>query len=663
MRPIPKIPPRRAPQQTLSVFVATVAIVTGALVGVISPASVPSAQAANLSQFDPGNIISDAVFFDANAMTQVQIQSFVESKETSCSSSAPCLKNYYTTTASIGADAMCGAYSGGGSERASAIIYKVAQACGINPQVLLVTMQKEQGLVTWTWPSTYAYTNAMGADCPDTTGCVGVTAGFFAQVYKSAWQLKRYANPAGTSKFFTWYAPGNTWNILYSPNAACGRKAVYVKNQATADLYYYTPYTPNTAALNAGYGSGDSCSSYGNRNFYNYFTDWFGSTQVPTNVCMPPPDNQIAAAAGEYTVNVASLNARQAPTTDCAAGVISLPQGTIVTKTGEYGSWWRVRLNNQVFWLASAYLTATPPVTYTTTRLAGDDRYATAAAVALKMNPSGAATVYIASGENFPDALSGAALAAQQSAPLLLTNTASLPQQTVSALQALKPSKVVILGGEQVIAPSVVTAIGTVVGSATTVARVAGDTRYATSLAVAQAGWKSAPVVYLATGLGFADALSASAVAAAQNAPVLLVDGSQPALPPDIVAELSALGATRVVIAGGPQAITTGISTQIAALGITVDRRAGVDRYGTSLQLAALAPASTQALLVSGENFPDALTGAAMAGRLKAPMLATSSGCMVGSVKDFLISHNDVNVTLIGGPAALSDTVLSSGRC
>jgi hypothetical protein len=267
---------RRGLRARIAVAVTATALLVS---GLIAPLATAPAQAADLSQFNAGNIVSDAVFFDAGAMSQAQIQSFLQSKEPTCAPSGTCVKDYYAVTKSVAADAMCGAYSGGTSERASAIVYKVAQACGINPQVLLVTMQKEQGLITSVWPSDWAYAHAMGADCPDTTGCNSISAGFFAQVYKSAWQFKRYANPPGTSTYFTWYAPGKTWNIQYNPNTACGTKSVYVQNQATADLYYYTPYTPNAAALAAGYGTGDSCSAYGNRNFYNYFTDWFGSTQ------------------------------------------------------------------------------------------------------------------------------------------------------------------------------------------------------------------------------------------------------------------------------------------------------------------------------------------------------------------------------------------------
>jgi len=241
-------------------------------------AAVSPVAAANLANFNPGNIISDADFFDSSTMNEQGIQSFLETKVRSCQSGYTCLRDHYDTTRAIAADAMCGAYPGGGRERASRIIYNVAKACGINPQVILVMLEKEQSLVTHTWPSDYRYRAAMGQGCPDTAACDSRYYGFFNQVYGAAWQLKRYANPAGTSQFFTWYAPGKTWNILYNPNRDCGSSPVTVQNQATSNLYYYTPYQPNAAALRAGYGTGDGCSSYGNRNFYNLYNDWFGST-------------------------------------------------------------------------------------------------------------------------------------------------------------------------------------------------------------------------------------------------------------------------------------------------------------------------------------------------------------------------------------------------
>ncbi|WP_318244782.1 LGFP repeat-containing protein [Microbacterium pullorum] len=232
---------------------------------------------ADLTKFQPGNIISDAVFYNPNTMTEAQIQSFLNGKVPTCRSGYVCLKSKTDITRSIPADAMCNAYAGGGVESSARIIHKVAQACGINPQALLVMLEKEQSLVSDTWPYDSQYRIAMGQGCPDTAACDSRYFGFFNQVHGAAWQLKRYANPPGTSNYFTWYAPGKTWNVRYHPNVSCGSSPVYVANKATAALYYYTPYQPNAAALRAGYGEGDGCSSYGNRNFYQLFTDWFGT--------------------------------------------------------------------------------------------------------------------------------------------------------------------------------------------------------------------------------------------------------------------------------------------------------------------------------------------------------------------------------------------------
>ncbi len=202
-----------------------------------------------------------------------------------------CIKDFTMNTVTRPADAYCSGYSGAANESAARIIYRVAQACNINPQVLIVMLQKEQGLVTHIWPSAWRYRIALGQGCPDTAPCDPNYIGFFHQIYGAARQMQIYME----GKWFQWYAPGRTWNILYNPNANCGSSPVYVANKATSALYYYTPYQPNAAALNAGYGLGDGCSAYGNRNFYNYFTDWFGSTQVSSGLA-----TATAAIQGEY---------------------------------------------------------------------------------------------------------------------------------------------------------------------------------------------------------------------------------------------------------------------------------------------------------------------------------------------------------------------------
>ena len=232
------------------------------------------------SAFDPGLIISDSVFFDFGTMGVDQIQEFFDSRVSNCRADASgpdCLKDYVMDTPAMEAAAgRCEAIPARSSATAAQIIYDVANACGINPQVLIVKLQKEQGLVTSSKPTDYMYRAAMGYGCPDSDPgiCGKVYVGLFNQLYRGASQLQWYGNPEGS---FTWLRPGRTVNVRYSPRSSCGTKSFELKSQATANLYYYTPYTPNNAALDNMYGTGDSCSAYGNRNFWRFFHDWFGS--------------------------------------------------------------------------------------------------------------------------------------------------------------------------------------------------------------------------------------------------------------------------------------------------------------------------------------------------------------------------------------------------
>lgn len=233
------------------------------------------AHAADLSRFRAGNIIADEVFFDSDTMTLTQIDVFLRRKGEKCQPGYVCLADYRQNTPDRPVDDFCSGYAGRNSESAAAIIAKVAQSCGINPQVLIVMLQKEQGLVTHRYPSAGRYDAAMGQGCPDDAGCDPAYRGFFYQVYYAARQFQRYVQ----LPYFSWYDPGRTWNIQYHERLSCGTAPVYVENVATSVLYYYTPYQPNAAALAAGYGDGDSCSSTGNRNFFSLFWDWFGNPQ------------------------------------------------------------------------------------------------------------------------------------------------------------------------------------------------------------------------------------------------------------------------------------------------------------------------------------------------------------------------------------------------
>ncbi len=121
-------------------------------------------------------------------------------------------------------------------------------------------------------------------------------------------------------------------------------------------------------------------------------------------------------------------------------------------------------------------------------RLAGADRYATAAVIAKEMFPTHAPVVFLASGEDFPDGLAAGPAAAHDGGPVLLTRRDSLPSSTRSGLGALAPARVVIVGGTGAVSPAVQAAVAAALPHAR-VDRVAGATRYETAAAISQDAW------------------------------------------------------------------------------------------------------------------------------------------------------------------------------
>lgn len=243
----------------------------------LDPNASPQAQAASASDFNPGNLISDELFYDGSAMTAAEVQDFLASKVAPSEGTSNALVNYTQATPSMPATSYCDAYVGApGGESAASIIAKVGEACHISQKALLVLLEKEQSLVSDSYPSSRQLSAATGFGCPDTAPCDSSYGGFFYQVYNAGRQFQNYkANPYNYN-----HIPFQTNNILYNPDFGCGSSPVYIENSATAGLYNYTPYQPNAAALRNLYGEGDGCSAYGNRNFWRMYTDWFGDAHA-----------------------------------------------------------------------------------------------------------------------------------------------------------------------------------------------------------------------------------------------------------------------------------------------------------------------------------------------------------------------------------------------
>ncbi|TFB74339.1 hypothetical protein E3O06_07025 [Cryobacterium glaciale] len=261
------------------------------------------AQAITGAEFDPGNIISDEQFYARGVMSQDEIQSFLNDRISeqrvggqagTCGNSL-CLRDLHVNTPTTTLDfGTCATYVGEANESAARIIYKVQEACAISAKVLLVTLQKENSLISKKSPSEAELRKALGQGCPDTAACDSAYYGFFIQVFSAARQFAWYGNPAGSHTSIK-VGQYNARPFHPRTDVNCGSSNVLIQNRATAALYYYTPYQPNAAALNNLYGVGDGCSSYGNRNFWRIFTDWFGSTTTSA-----PQYGSFDAAAGVY---------------------------------------------------------------------------------------------------------------------------------------------------------------------------------------------------------------------------------------------------------------------------------------------------------------------------------------------------------------------------
>jgi putative cell wall-binding protein len=196
-------------------------------------------------------------------------------------------------------------------------------------------------------------------------------------------------------------------------------------------------------------------------------------------------------------------------------------------------------------------------------RLAGRNRFETAAAVSKRYFPAGADVVYLVNGRGFADALSGGAAAAADAGPLLLVETEALPPATAVEIARLGPGRVVIVGGAAVVSEQVRLEAGRL---GVSVERVAGSDRYDTAARVAERAFPSsgAPVVLVAKGTDFPDALAGIPAAAAQEGPLLLVRPD--AVPEPIGLQLRRLSPARAVLLGGPSAISPAVEAQLPEL-------------------------------------------------------------------------------------------------
>ena len=296
-----------------------------------------------------------------------------------------------------------------------------------------------------------------------------------------------------------------------------------------------------------------------------------------------------------------------------------------------------------------------------TIRLSGSDRYATAVAISRKVF-SPPQDVYVASGEDFPDALAVGPLAGRGIPnPILLVRRTQLPGTTRAELQRLAPQNVTIVGGRAAIAESVAQAIAAAVPAAR-VTRIDGANRYDTAAIIAEqmAAVQPWDRMVLVSGQNFPDAMAAGPLAAGFRGPLLLTGRDQ--LPPETGRVLQSVHPTTIWIVGGPGVVSESVVSQLRDdFSVTeVNRVWGPDRYATAERVAqTFGPQRRQSVvLASGTNFPDALAVVPVAAAQPlsgdfggAPILFTQSNCMPADTGRFLSGNQPLLRIVVGGVA------------
>jgi putative cell wall-binding protein len=293
-------------------------------------------------------------------------------------------------------------------------------------------------------------------------------------------------------------------------------------------------------------------------------------------------------------------------------------------------------------------------------RIAGDDRFETSTEVSWRLNPGGAPTVVVASGENWPDALAGAPLAAVFGTSVVLARRTGLPDSVADEITRLGATNAYVLGGTAALDAQVeadLTALGV-----TSITRLGGADRYETAALIAQEieakGSTDVDTAYFATGANFPDALAAGPFAGAWERPILLV--RRDSIPQATQQAVSSLGITQAYILGGTSVVGSGV---MAALPAAV-RLAGPDRYATAQLVAehgrAQGAPDYMLYVACGETFADALAAGPIAAGGPFPLLLVRREALPDATRVYVTVHGSgiSNIFIVGGQAAVSQSVV-----
>ena len=283
-----------------------------------------------------------------------------------------------------------------------------------------------------------------------------------------------------------------------------------------------------------------------------------------------------------------------------------------------------------------------------TTRLAGKTRYETSFAIAdnLYQQKGKFSNMTVASGANYPDALSGCYLTYVRKTPLLLVDK-SVESQVLSRIRRYTKTggTVYLIGGTGSVSASFEKRVKRA-GYKTV--RLSGSNRFDTNLAILKNVGTRGKELLVASGLNYPDSLSASAV----PKPLLLVGNSLTARQKFF---LRSAGITRIYILGGTGSVSSTVERQLRSYCSRIERVGGANRYETSVLIAKRFFKSPATLtLASGANFPDGLSGGPVAMSRKAPLILVTDGTAASALR-YALDYGIDRAFVFGGTGSVSE--------
>ena len=280
----------------------------------------------------------------------------------------------------------------------------------------------------------------------------------------------------------------------------------------------------------------------------------------------------------------------------------------------------------------------------------GKTRFDTALAVA-KASYSPGTPIFIATGYDYPDALSTGPAIGKGGGALLLSGRNGLDSQSLAFIrnQSTKPSKVYIVGGTGVVPAAVEDQL-----AGYDIRRLAGNNRYETNRRIVEEFFKGdSSDVLIATGRGFADALSGAGLSYTRGAaPLVLVDGTAPSLPADAVGTLSLFTARQGYILGGDGVVSAGIAKDLESRNYYLQRLGGKDRFETAKAIADRVlegRSGAEIFIANGMNFPDALAVSGVAAAHRVPIVITLATSVPEPSRQTILDGRVGNATIVGG--------------